>query len=135
VSQEGARSRLWSEPAIRGRRGARPAIAWLLCVCALLVSASCFGDLSHPVLYENATSARVTIYPRGREYPGVKRVLDAGATQKDNLLVSNMNPDTFVARIEAVDDAGLLVFCRRYTNGDLDHLGDRITVHAGEITC
>lgn len=108
---------------------------WIACSLALLVSASCIGDLSHPVLYENATSTRVTVYPRGREYPGVKRVLEAGATQKDNLLVANMNPETFVARIEAVDESGLLIFCQRFTNADLDRLGNRISIRAGVLTC
>lgn len=108
---------------------------WIVSAFALLVSVSCLGDLSHPVLYENATSTQVTIYPRGREYPGVKRVLEVGATQNDSLLVADMKSETYVARIEAVDESGLLIFCQRFTNGDLDRLGNRISIQAGVLAC
>jgi hypothetical protein len=102
---------------------------------ALLFLPACLGDLSHSVLYENATTERLTIFPRGREYPGLKRVLESGASQRDNLLVADMKPETMVARIEAIDDSGSLVFCHNYTNGDLDRLGNRITLRTGEIQC
>ena len=107
----------------------------IVSIFAATLGVSCIGDLSHPVTYENATDARVTIYPRGRSYPGVKRVLESGATQKDNLLVGDMNPQTFVARVEAVNDSDVVVFCRAYTNGELDQLQGRIVVRSGDLGC
>ncbi len=102
---------------------------------AAVLAVSCIGDLSHTVVYENATDARVTIYPRGRSNPGVKRVLERGAIQRDNLLVGDMNPQTFVARVEAVNASEVLVFCHGYTNGELDQLQGRIVVRAGDFNC
>jgi hypothetical protein len=93
------------------------------------------GDLSHSVIYENATDGRVTVYPFGREYPGVKRVLEPGASQKDNLLIKDERPETWVATIEAVDESGTFIFCHRYTNRELAQLANRVVVKKGDITC
>ena len=102
---------------------------------SLLVVGSCMGDLNHPVIFENATDAKVTLYPYGRSHQELKRVLEPGATHKDNIPVSDMKRETYVAYVEAVNESGDLVFCHRYTNGDLDQLQGRIVVRAGELQC
>ncbi|MDP9281440.1 MAG: hypothetical protein M3P38_05030 [Chloroflexota bacterium] len=111
----------------------------VLCLCIVAASlVGCglrLGDLSHSVIYENATDGRVTVYPYGREYPGVKRILAPGASQKDNLPIRDERPETWVATIDAVDESGTFIFCHRYTNGDLAELANRVVVKRGELTC
>ena len=77
----------------------------------------------------------MTVFPFGREYPAGNRVLEPGATYKDSLLIGDERPETWVATIEAVDAAGVLIFCHRYTNSELNELSDRVVVKKGEFKC
>jgi len=109
---------------------------WLPFLVAVLASCGFrLGDLSHTVIYENATDGRVTVFPYGREYAAGKRVLEPGGTFKDNLLIRDERPETWVATIEAVDDAGTFIFCHRYTNAELAQLANRVIVKKNEFKC
>jgi len=107
-------------------------------IAAALTTTACgihLGDLSHKIIYENATDGPVSVFPYGRDYPDMKLVLQPGATQKGDLLIRDEKPDTWVATIEAVDQSGAFIFCRRYTNADLKETADRVIVKKGEFRC
>lgn len=119
------------------RAVAKRRLFWLMLV-GMLVSCDVgfrLGDLSHKIIYENATDGRIGVFPYGRGYPEMRLTLEPGATQKGDVLIRDEKPETWVATIEAVDDSGALIFCHRYTNGELKELSDRVIVKTGEFKC
>jgi hypothetical protein len=104
----------------------------LLIVVAILIGG--LGDKSLGVTYQNETGQAVTVYPYGRDYPGVKRPLGAGGQQTDNLL-GDPQSTTQVARIEAVDESGNLIYCHRFIFRELGANGGVIHIRLGESTC
>src|SRR2546422_6192167 len=76
----------------------------LLTGLVLLAAAACLGDRSAEVTVVNDTGRRITVYPYGRSQKELHWLLDPGTTYRANLLAGDAQPDTFVARIQAVDD-------------------------------
>ena len=109
-----------------------PLLLGLLCGVVL---PACIGDLSQNVRIVNGTTYTVTVYPYGRNQSQFKHVLAASASADENMLTSDTNSATFVARVEAVDLSGSLVFCRRYTYGELKQLGWQIQIKDRELQC
>jgi hypothetical protein len=92
------------------------------------------GDKSLNVTYQNETSQAVIVYPYGRDYPAMKRLLGAGGQQSDNLL-GDPQSTTQVARIEAVDESGNLIYCHRFIFRELGANGGVIHIRLGDNTC
>jgi hypothetical protein len=93
------------------------------------------GDTSVPITYINETDQRVIVSPYGRSYPAAERTLDPGASAEDDLLVSNPKPNTFVTRLEAFDASGQLLYCHKFTVGDLQSLNGQVRIRLGEKSC
>jgi hypothetical protein len=111
-------------------------IAAAIVILGLLGAAPCegvLGDQSTSVVFVNGTSHRVIVYPVGHAYPSVKVRLDPGAEEPNNLLISSSKRETFVARVEATDEADTIVFCHEYTLGELQDLQGRIVVRDHEL--
>jgi hypothetical protein len=104
----------------------------LLIVVAIAIGG--LGDKSLGVTYQNETGQTVIVYPYGRNYPAVKRVLGAGGKQTDNLL-GDPQSTTQVARIEAVDESGNLIYCQSFIFGELGANGGVIHIRLGESNC
>ena len=106
----------------------------LLSVLGLLITA-CLGDLSQEVRIVNDTAYTVTVYPYGQNQPQYSHVLDPGASAQELMLTSDTDAGTYVARVEAVDGSHTLVFCHRYTYGELQQLGWQVHVKHRELRC
>lgn len=100
-----------------------------------LVTSACLGDRSATVIVTNETTRKVTVYPYGRQRDQVKWVLEPGGVHKDDMLAGDARPDTPVARMEAVDDSGALVFCHMYTYGELKGLDGAVRIKEGKNDC
>jgi hypothetical protein len=99
-----------------------------------LLGAGVLGDPSARVTYFNASPQRVTVYPYGRTYEAGKRILGPGEKATDDLLASG-GDQAHLARVEAFDDNGLLVFCHSYTVGEVRSLEGVVTVNLGQNDC
>lgn len=106
----------------------------VLILTAIALS-GCFGDQSIAVEYRNDTGGSITVYPYGRDYPKVARTISPGGEEKSDLLVSDTQSSTHIARVEAVDAAGNLIYCHSFNYGELRQLGGKIEIRAGEVTC
>lgn len=102
---------------------------------AAVLSSGCIGDQSQAVTFTNAEDFGITVYPYGRDRAQITRQLPARAEYRDNYPLSDTNEDRVVARVEATDAAGSLIFCHRYTYGELKRLGGIILVRAGRNDC
>jgi hypothetical protein len=109
-------------------------LAGLLLILAGTASA-CIGDPAIQVYYHNETGQAISIYPHGRNYPSSRQILAAGEEQRNSLMFSSRKPDAVVARIEAVDATGTLIYCHRFTFGELERLGGVIRIRVGDNTC
>ncbi len=107
----------------------------LILILAAIVGSGCLGDQSREVTFKNETSTAVTLYPYGRNRPQITRDLAVGVSYRDHYPISGTEPTTLVAYVEAVDASGRLVFCHRYTVGELDRLGGQILIREGDISC
>jgi hypothetical protein len=105
----------------------------LLIVVGLVMGG--LGDKSIAVTYRNETGHPVTVYPYGHSYPAGQRALGAGGTFKDNLLASDTQPKTHIARVEAFDESGNLIYCHSLDYGELSGNGGLIEIRPGENTC
>ena len=103
----------------------------LLIVAAVVMGG--LGDKSLKVTYQNEAGQAVIVYPYGRDYPGVKRLLGAGGQQTDNLLGDPQSAG--VAQIEAVDESGNLIYCHRFIFRELGANGGVIHIRSGENSC
>ena len=101
----------------------------------LFLGAACIGDRSTEVVVTNETAQQVAVYPYGRDYPGVRWLLEAGAAHRANLLAGDARPETHVAFIEAVDDTNTLIFCHSYSYGELKELKGEVRIKEGKIDC
>jgi hypothetical protein len=91
-------------------------------------------DRSQDVKYVNETSERITVYRYGRAYPDLRQVLEAGQTGT-NTILANGGDDDNVARVEAVDENGSLIFCHAYKVGELRKLAGVIRIKRGQNDC
>ena len=104
-----------------------------LLVCLLgAVLVGCDASLS--VNYVNETAQVVTVYPYGRAYTAGKRVIAAGEKASDTLL-ANGGDETHMARVEAFDDDGVLIFCHSYKVGELRGLRGVVRIRSGQNDC
>jgi hypothetical protein len=101
---------------------------------ALGVLTGGLGDKSLKVTYQNETGQAVIVYPDGRDYPEIKLALGAGAQQPSDLL-GDPQSTTQVARIEAVDESGNLIYCHRFIFRELGANGGVIHIRLGENRC
>jgi len=107
----------------------------VLGLLTMLLTLGCLGDQSIAVVYRNDTGGNVTVYPYGRDYPKVALSVAAGGEEKSDLLVSDTQPKTHIARVEAVDAAGNLIYCHSFNYGELRQLGGKIQIRSGDNTC
>jgi len=103
-------------------------------IVAALLGAGGLGDGSVRVTFFNASAQRVTVYPYGQSYEAGKRILDPGERASENLLASG-GDRAHLARVEAFDDNGVLVFCHSYTIGEVRSLEGVVTVNSGQNDC
>lgn len=94
------------------------------------ISAACIGDRSHDVLIKNVTDIHLTVYPYGQKEARFKLELGPGESMKENLLTTDTNPGGYVTIVEAVSDDGRVVFCHRFTYGELTNLNWQVNVTA-----
>jgi hypothetical protein len=93
------------------------------------------GDRSVKVTYQNETDQAVIVYPYGRNYSAGKRLLGAGEIKTDNLLAGDAHPTTHIARVEAVDESGALIYCHSFNYGELTGNAGVIHIRLGDNTC
>jgi hypothetical protein len=117
-------------------RATRYAIALIvIALFAVWVAFVGVGDKSTNVTFVNDAGQELTVYPFGRNYPAQPGTLAAGESFKTSLLVSSENADTLVARIEAYDTAGTMLFCHGYTYGELRKLSGVVHLIRGKLDC
>ena len=83
---------------------------------------------------QNETGQAVIVYPYGRDYPDMERLLGTGEQLTGNLL-GDPQSTTQVARVEAVDESGNLIYCHRFIFRELGANGGVIHIRLGENTC
>jgi hypothetical protein len=108
-----------------------------ICVLALIVlmAVACIGDRSHDATIQNDANFLVTVYPYGRGEARFKHVLAPAESARENLLTTDTHPGGYVTVVEAVNDAQVIVFCHRYTYGELQELGWKIRIKSGQLDC
>ena len=97
-----------------------------LLIC-LLGTALVACDASLAVSYVNETPTQVTVYPYGLPYTAGKRVIAPGQRAGDTLL-ANGGDSAHMARVEAYDADGVLIFCHSYKVGELRGLSGVVPV-------
>jgi hypothetical protein len=102
---------------------------------SVVATSACLGDQGIQVYFRNETGMGISVYPDGRQYPASRQLMAPGEQHKDALQVSSTKPDAFVARIEAVDATGTLIYCHRFTYGELERLAGVIRIRVGDNTC
>ena len=100
----------------------------------LIAIAGCIGDRSHDALIQNGTALHITVFPYGQKEAQFRHELGAGESFHENLLTTDTNPSGYVTIVEAVNDTGVVIFCHRYTYGELERLGWQIQLKTG-VAC
>ena len=104
-----------------------------LLICLLgTVLVAC--DASLAVSYVNETRTQVTVYPYGLPYTAGKRVIAPGQRAGDTLL-ANGGDSAHMARVEAYDADGVLIFCHSYKVGELRGLSGVVRIRSGQDDC
>jgi len=101
----------------------------------ILAAVACIGDRSHDATIQNDANFRVTVYPYGRGEPRFNNVLAPAESARENLLTTDTDPGGYVTIVEAVNDAQVVVFCHRYTYGELQQLSWKIRIKGGQLDC
>jgi hypothetical protein len=83
----------------------------------------------------NETNRKVTVYPYGRQRDQVKWVLEPGGVHNDDMPAGDARADSPVALMEAIDESGALIFCHRYSYGELKALEGAVRIREGKIDC
>ncbi|MBI4492352.1 MAG: hypothetical protein HY690_06120 [Chloroflexi bacterium] len=99
------------------------------------------GDPTQDLEIHNASDITVVVYEEGRAAPAsklTKFTLDPGKTTITGRIV--LPPDSSGKleggqKIDAEDEAGNLVFCRKYTNEELKGLKWRVEIVKGQVLC
>jgi len=97
-----------------------------------IVLVACDASLS--VSYVNETAQQVTVYPYGLPYTAGKKVIGPGEKAGDTLL-ANGGDSAHMARVEAYDDAGVVIFCHSYKVGEVRSLSGVIRIRSGQNDC
>lgn len=112
----------------------------LTCIVGLLVAAATaacgvvtIGDPSHVAYLHNSTNRAVLVYEVARSDRVFDARVEADTTVKTSWLISKSSSTK--RTVEAYDEAGVLVFCRRYSYEELQRIGWRIEIVAGQNTC
>lgn len=115
-------------------RGAIPILlVWAAIGCGVPFLPS---DVSRDVAIENRTNARVVVYLDGRrDLPALRMTLGPGETWRDGWLWPVQPDDVRRRKVEAEDEQGNVIFCKRYSRLDLDQIGWRIEMTAGVASC
>ena len=101
-----------------------------LLLVAALFGGACVGDASHRIEYRNTTNVPVNVYPDS-ETPSNPHLIAPGETYQDQWVVPAVwsgvrNGPT--RRVEAKTEAGVRVFCHRYSYEELDRSSWRIRI-------
>ena len=91
----------------------------MVTLAGAIAIASCIFpvDKTRPIEFINQTGQRIVLWEQGRQYPGARYEVAAGARHRDVWLAPELDPADEKAkfRVEATNIAGVLIFCHDYT--------------------
>jgi hypothetical protein len=103
----------------------------LILLVTLWSLVGCLGDNTRDVLLRNGTDLSLTVFPYSQREARFRHDLAPGEVVRENLLVSGTSAGTYVTVMEALDGNGILVFCHKYTYGELTSLRWEVVITPG----
>ncbi|MBI4492354.1 MAG: hypothetical protein HY690_06130 [Chloroflexi bacterium] len=114
----------------------------LLLFFFLLSTAACgrlgIGDTGQEVYIHNATDIPIVVYEAGREHPRTNFRVEPRQTRESAWPIPPRDSSGQLMgsqKVDAKDESGNLIFCRRYTLQELERQNWRIEIVEGDIRC